>query len=683
MTDSTPAEHVYRMRISRLTIDKLGVKLYDRASAVVAELIANSYDADAQQVTVQLPLATQLNLPPDTATNHESGWEIIVEDDGHGMTPEEAQDHYLKVGLDRRVPGGQGATSRKLNRPVMGRKGIGKLAPFGICRQIEVLSAGGEETEHGYLVTHFRMNFDDIVRDEDEDAKLETGIEDHTYREKPGTIVTLRHFLPKRVPDMETFHRQLGRRFRRTESFNIFVEDIRNEPGHAEPLKPFEIPSNADTRVDLDDRPVMFEKVKELPVQGYVAMAKQSYRNEDEVGVRIYARNKLVAHTNDFGIPAGFTGEHTARSYLVGEIHAEWLDEDDGEDLIRTDRQGILWDSEYGKALQEYGIALIRDVANLTREPRRRITRDRFLKVSDIETLARNRFEEAEVIDAVMDLARQIGALAAEDELKDDLYVSELSEIILTVAPHKALMDAFRTFASEVGLPEGQSIDRLADLFGKTRIAEFASYSQIAAERVKVIKELERALDSVEANESDLQGIVASAPWLIRPDWTILTANQTLKTFRDRFESWWKRHKKEKITVAISYENKLPDFTLISADNQLFIVEIKRRGHKFDNSDFDRLHNYVEAFDLFKKENPEYFSEYSKGWCIYLIADSVSISDPKNKRLFGSLRKDGTVVQYTWDEFLLQTSKSHEQFLAVHDSALRKNEDESNLGEKP
>lgn len=28
----------YTMRISRLTIDKLGVKLYDRASAVVAEL---------------------------------------------------------------------------------------------------------------------------------------------------------------------------------------------------------------------------------------------------------------------------------------------------------------------------------------------------------------------------------------------------------------------------------------------------------------------------------------------------------------------------------------------------------------------------------------------------------------------------------------------------------------------
>jgi hypothetical protein len=37
----------YELTISRQTVDKLGVKLYDTVSAVVAELVANSYDADA------------------------------------------------------------------------------------------------------------------------------------------------------------------------------------------------------------------------------------------------------------------------------------------------------------------------------------------------------------------------------------------------------------------------------------------------------------------------------------------------------------------------------------------------------------------------------------------------------------------------------------------------------------
>ena len=39
----------YEMTISRLTVDKLGVKLYDRVSAVIAEIVANSYDADAKR----------------------------------------------------------------------------------------------------------------------------------------------------------------------------------------------------------------------------------------------------------------------------------------------------------------------------------------------------------------------------------------------------------------------------------------------------------------------------------------------------------------------------------------------------------------------------------------------------------------------------------------------------------
>ena len=45
----------YRMTISRLTVDKLGVKLYDRVSAVIAELVANSYDADATEVEIARP----------------------------------------------------------------------------------------------------------------------------------------------------------------------------------------------------------------------------------------------------------------------------------------------------------------------------------------------------------------------------------------------------------------------------------------------------------------------------------------------------------------------------------------------------------------------------------------------------------------------------------------------------
>src|SRR3954451_15764456 len=95
-----PASHApYKLLISRLTVDKLGVKLYDKVSAVVAELIANGYDADAENVTVELPLGTELAAKdPTTKQAVDKGYEIVARDDGHGMSPTEARAFYLKVG---------------------------------------------------------------------------------------------------------------------------------------------------------------------------------------------------------------------------------------------------------------------------------------------------------------------------------------------------------------------------------------------------------------------------------------------------------------------------------------------------------------------------------------------------------------------------------------------------------
>ncbi len=50
----------YTMQISRLTVDKLGVKLYEKVSAVIAELIANAYDADATEVLIRAPMGHYL-----------------------------------------------------------------------------------------------------------------------------------------------------------------------------------------------------------------------------------------------------------------------------------------------------------------------------------------------------------------------------------------------------------------------------------------------------------------------------------------------------------------------------------------------------------------------------------------------------------------------------------------------
>lgn len=664
VADESLATSPYHLRISRLTVDKLGVKLYDKASAVVAELIANSYDADAETVTVRLPLAKQLASRAGGQLK-DLGYVIDVEDDGHGMTPDEAIDFYLRVGADRRVREGEdGSRSRAKKRPVMGRKGIGKLAPFGICRRIEVWSAGGDKTERGYAVTHFFMDFDKIVTDEDDSVPLEVGSEDRSWSDKSGTKIRLTAFLAKRVPDRETFLRQLAVRFTFARpDFKIMIVD--SEGGGATKVNPLDIPLMPNSKIDLSSRPVIADDGTTLPVIGWLGMAKEAYKNEEMMGVRIYARGKIVGVTRDFNQPAGFTGEFAMRSYLVGQVEAEWLDLDQGEDLVRTDRQDILWDSDYGQLLRRWGAELIKEIARISREPRRIRVRDQFLRRSGIEEKARNRFGDREVSRVAIDLAKKFGGFAAEDELNDDVYVEDLSQIILSVAPHQALMEAFHEFSNQV--TKGQaSIDQLLKIFNRAQLAELASYAQIASQRVRVIKELEQIID-VSMDENQFQSLIASAPWLIEPSWTVITKNQSLKNFKNAFEKFWEKQHGSVVTLAIDHEVKRPDFTLVSIDGLLHIVEIKKAGHAFDDLDFSRFINYVDAFEKFFNENRETVSEFYRGWRMCLVADMEKLKQSSNQHAYKSLVKEDKVKRMSWRDFLTRAKKVHEQFLDVHD----------------
>jgi hypothetical protein len=659
----------YHLRISRLTVDKLGVKLYDKASAVVAELIANGYDADAEAVTVRIPLNVKLASRAGGDLN-DLGYVIEVEDDGHGMTPEEAIDFYLRVGADRRTRKNEdGSRSRKKKRPVMGRKGIGKLAPFGICRRIEVWSAGGPKTKNGYAITHFFMDFEKIVRDDDDAVPLEVGSDDRKWSKKSGTRIRLTSFLAKRVPDRETFLRQLAVRFTFAKpDFKILVLDTNDEQAAIIGVDPLDIPLLTGSRIDLATRPVIADDGTVLAVTGWLGMAKEAYKNEEMMGVRIYARGKIAGVTRDFNQPAGFTGEFAMRSYLVGQVEAEWLDLDQGEDLVRTDRQDILWDSDYGQLLRRWGAELIKEIARVSREPRRVRVRDEFLRKSGIEARARERFGDKQVARVAIDLAKKFGGFAAEDELNDEVYVEDLSQIILSVAPHQALMEAFHEFANKI-TSGGASLDQMLDIFNKAQIAELASYAQIAAQRVRVINDLQQIID-VSMDENKFQSLISSAPWLIEPSWTVITKNQSLKNFKHAFEKYWKKEHGSDVSLAIGHEDKRPDFTLVSIDGLMHIVEIKKAGHDFDDKDCARLLNYVDAFERFFDENKETVSEFYRGWRIDLVADGEKLKQTSNKHAYKRIEELKRVKRMSWRDFLTRAKKVHEQFLEVHDLAV-------------
>jgi len=659
MTAAT--EHPYEMVISRMTIDKLGIKLYDRVSAVVAELIANAYDADAEHVTVVAPLGVYL-ASKAAGQITDKGLTIRVIDDGHGMTPEEVNAFYLQVGRDRRQYPNWGARSREKERPVMGRKGIGKLAPFGICREIEVTSSGGERTRDGYLTAHLILRYEDIVQDTDEPYYPDVGEHNGTYRDTHGTEILLRKFAYRRIPDAETFHRQLAARFGIARpDWQIVVQDA-SDCEASFTVGDLEIATLDGTLVRLEDRPVELEDDRRLPVSGWVAYSRDSYRDETMAGVRIYARGKIVSQTRDFSLRSGFTGEYKLRSYVVGEIDAEWLDDDDGEDLIRSDRQDILWNSEEGQALRKWGQDLLRELAARAETSLRGQIWEQFLAKSNIREQVTERFQDQDLRNQVMAVARILVSRTDRAALNDQDYVVAITRLAFAFAPHRVLVDRLREVASQ----QTGSLELVVKLFNTARVAEMYALGQVAFERVSAIERL-RDRWIVEANELDLQRIVESAPWLINPEWTQLSANQTLETFRRSFQDWYlATYKQEVLTTTIGYPTRRPDFVLLNFRGKVEAVEIKAPHHSLMDEEFVRLFSYYNALKSFLNENPEFGADFAGGVHVTLVCDNLSLTDARRDHFYSMVR-EGRLDNRTWQEFLAAAQRSHRDFLAVID----------------
>ena len=132
--ETTAPPHELTLAFHGRVIDHLGIQMYQSPIAAVAELVSNAWDADAEHVAIRYPETLDA-----TAT-------LAIEDDGVGMTFEQVQDHYLEVGRNRRGDNPDSTTSGK-GRPVLGRKGIGKFAGFGIAQVIDVKTISAENGE--------------------------------------------------------------------------------------------------------------------------------------------------------------------------------------------------------------------------------------------------------------------------------------------------------------------------------------------------------------------------------------------------------------------------------------------------------------------------------------------------------------------------------------------------------
>lgn len=326
------------------TIEHLGVKMYSTLPPALAELISNAYDADASEVTITF--LEQNGTPID----------ITVEDNGTGMSRTDIQEKFLVIGRNRRKDEGDNP-SAKFGRLATGKKGLGKLALFGLAKEVSV------DTVKDGLRNRFRLNWDALLASSDT-YNPQIDVEDRKVSHSAKTIIQLSDLKRKSPFDLEAIANSLSRIFIVDSNFKIRLKDGKGRDITISENRRY---SNIDQQFTWNENDVIepdseyFGKVKIFLATGLTPIPPSSGLR----GVALFSRGKLVNAPEYF---SDSTSSHFYQ-YLTGWIKADFIDLLD-EDVISTNRQALNWDQPEMTKFREFLSSIIGKVGQDWRKRR-------------------------------------------------------------------------------------------------------------------------------------------------------------------------------------------------------------------------------------------------------------------------------------------------------------------------
>ena len=552
-------------------IDSLGIQMYQSPVAAIAELIANAWDADAGSVEVV--------LPTDLGTDAE----IVVKDNGGGMTFTECQSHYLNVGRNRRV---ERETSRT-GRPLLGRKGIGKFAGFGIARIMEISTISGETGER----TTFRLNLDTlrsdafVVSETREIEVLEATGPDESAKSLHGTTIKLKTLALSRRPTQGHFSQSMARRFVFAQASNGFSVTINGValPPDADPIgNPVEFVFPRD--YTADERPngltviaggwAEEELVGGQKVQWQVKFTGKPIGEEEFRGMAVYCGIKVAQTPFFFQLSGGLGGQH-GQSYLTGRVRADYLDQLNA-DVITTERQRINWEAPAAKPLLDWGQERVKQLLLLwqSRRAEAKIRAIDARLVGFSSRLSALPASEARVVKRALGQIARIGQL-------DEEHFQTLAAAVLIAWEGGRLKEII----NEVARMETMEPGVLMRVLAEQQVLTTLHIGEAVRLKADVIDGLRRRIETREL-ENAVRDYIAKNPWLISPELDTfavetrigkLAAEAAAESGIEKDDDW-----KGRVDLALS------------SGDQLMVLEFMRPGLAIDRNHIDRFQRYVD-----------------------------------------------------------------------------------------
>ena len=545
----------FKMSFDPTTIEHLGLRLYSTLPPVIAELVSNSYDADSPKVEVILPEG-----PLDKTS------EVIVRDWGHSMTPEEVRSEYLVIGRKRRGKTSDNRKSKSGKRSVTGRKGLGKLAGFGVADEIEVRAV-----KDGSAIT-LRLSFQDIL-----DWVEQTGNPDYEpaviesrsgeTKDADGVEVILRKLRRKNRISADTVRKGLARRLTSIGlNFQVLVNGKGPQPGD---------------RIDKG-RCVLSWDISEIPAGTEIQVGSEHYRlsgwigfvpgssQGDDRGIDVFATGKAVQLASYFNFSS--THAQFARSHVVGEVNAQFLDED--EDLISTARNAVVWETEEGQALQRWGQDVLPWAFDQWVRFRRNKRQEKTISVGGFDRWLETRTSREQRA------AKKMVDLLIKDDKMDPDSVPPLLEIIKGSVESAAFHELLDALAAGIEAPA-----KTLELFNEWRVIEAREHLAVADGRMKALQQLNNFINKGAHELKEVEPLIAEHSWMFDPAWKEVDVQQ-------RYSKLLRENCKE--PTNLQGTDRRLDILGIKVSGALTVIELKHPTKTLSRPDLEQIEKYVD-----------------------------------------------------------------------------------------
>lgn len=448
---------------------------YRSIEEATKELIDNAYDADAENVTIELP--KELTPFP----------KIVIIDDGAGMKEKEVRNEYLNIANSRTSRKGSISIAKK--RKVKGRKGIGKFAGLMVANQMTV-----ETFAVGFKTT--------IVINKNELAKAGYDLEkvpipitvSECNKDKHGTTITLEGLNQNlNFPNPDKLKEILMRDYGREIDFNISIND--------ENIGVLDLQGKSFTET------ITLEDGKKATLQ--YTITPTPVKNS---GIAIRVNNKIIGRPQNF-----LSNDEIIPKKLQNRVYGEIICDDLEED-ITADFGAIIENSKLFEVVSKTTTEKLKNSVDEVFVTDMKMARARYQRKINSEL---EKLPEYKQPFAKKALYRVLEKFYGETEDRINTVIS------VTVSAMEK--DHYWDIIQNIQDTRDGDIEKFADALSEFGLLEMSIITSQALNRLRFLDELNILVDNPKTLEKTVHKAFENNTWLLGDDYSVIFSDIGLK----------------------------------------------------------------------------------------------------------------------------------------------------------